>query len=645
MLKNIHKYCTLLLKYRRPPIVVFHTALIVLANYLAFWLRFDGVIPDRETALIMQTLPWLLVIRMITFVPFRLYEGLWRYAGIWDLQNIITGVVSSTVVFYLVIHWGLGLTNYPRSVFFIDTLLLISFMGGIRLAWRLYRGRKQLKGGKRVLIYGAGDAGEMIAREMKTNGSYDYEPIGFVDDDPEKVGQRIHGVPVLGTRENLVKIMAQEKPHEVLVAIPTAPAQSALRVVKSLEAFKVPIKTLPLLRDVLNDKVTVSQIRNLSIEDLLSRVPVKLELEPVRRLVEGKRILVTGAGGSIGSELCRQVAALHPSELVLYERHENGLYSVANNLAGLDGFIPIHSVVGDVTDVNRVEAVMAKYRPQIIFHAAAHKHVPMVELNPGEAIKNNIIGTRVMAEAADRHKAERFILISTDKAVNPTSVMGVTKRVAEFIVQALALKSATCFAGVRFGNVLGSNGSVVPLFLEQIKAGGPVKVTHPEMTRYLMLIPEAVQLVLHAAALSRGGEIFVLEMGEQIKVLDLARNLIRLCGFLPEEEIPITFIGIRPGEKLHEELVGNDESMEPSGVENISRVYPAGIPEPTFLTEKISELECLAKEGNSKATIKLLCEMVPTFQPAMPHIPNQVSHRWEKSRPSIALGIVKPDSA
>ena len=353
---------------------------------------------------------------------------------------------------------------------------------------------------------------------------------------------------------------------------------------------------------------------------------------------------MTGAGGSIGSELCRQVAARHPSDLVLYERHENGLYSVANNLAGLDGSISIHSVVGDVTDGNRVEAVMAKYRPQIIFHAAAHKHVPMVELNPGEAVKNNIIGTRVMAEAADRHKAERFILISTDKAVNPTSVMGVTKRVAEFIVQALALKSATCFAGVRFGNVLGSNGSVVPLFLEQIKAGGPVKVTHPEMTRYLMLIPEAVQLVLHAAALSRGGEIFVLEMGEQIKVLDLARNLIRLCGFLPEEEIPITFIGIRPGEKLHEELVGNDESMEPSGVENIKRVYPARIPEPAFLTGMISKLECMAKEGNSKAAIKLLCELVPTFQPAMPTTPNQVSHRREESRPSIASGIIKPDS-
>jgi len=636
---------TLLFKYRRPLIVGFNTALILLANYLAFLLRFDGAIPDQDRVLFVQMLPCVVVIRLLTFIPFRLYEGLWRYTGIWDLRNIIAGVISSTIVLYLVVYWGFGFTHYPRSVFIIDTLLLIFLMGGFRLGQRFYRGRGYLKQGKRVLIYGAGDAGEMIVREMKNNGSYDYEPVGFVDDDPRKIGQRIHGVLVMGSHKELPKIVAQEKPHEVLVAIPTDPVQSARRVVEALEPFKIPIKTLPLLRDVLNDKVTVSQIRDLSVEDLLQREQVKLGLEPVRRLVEGKRILVTGAGGSIGSELCRQVATLHPSALVLYERHENGLYSVANNLAGLDGLIPIHSVVGDVTDVNRVERVMAEYRPQIIFHAAANKHVPMVELNPGEAVKNNIIGTRVMAEAADRHKTERFILISTDKAVNPTSVMGVTKRVAEFIVQDLALKSTTRFAGVRFGNVLGSNGSVVPLFLEQIKSGGPVKVTHPDMMRYLMLIPEAVQLVLHAAALSKGGEIFVLEMGKQIKVLDLARNMIRLCGFLPEKEIPITFTGVRPGEKLYEELIEADESTEPSGVENISRVRPAGILEPTFLTEKISKLEYLAMKEKSKAIIDLLCEIVPTFHPERPDTQNEVSHRRKKLKPFTALKIVKSKSA
>lgn len=605
----------LLIKYRRSFVVAFHGGLVVLANYLAFWLRFDGAISEQEMALFGEMLPWLVAIRGLTFIPFRLYEGLWRYTSIWDLRNIIGGVFSSTIVFCVLVRWVFSEMAYPRSVFLIDSVLLISFLGGIRLTRRIYRELGHLDREKRILIYGAGDAGEMIARDMKNNPFYEYEPIGFIDDNPAKVGQRIHGVKVLGTRDALARVMTEENPDAVLVAMPRAEPAMARGVVNALEQFKIPIKILPNLRDVLGEKVAVSQIRNLSIEDLLERAPVGLDLAPIRNLVEGKRILVTGAGGSIGSELCRRIASFQPSSLVLYERYENGLYAVANELAVRPCGCPTHAFIGDVTDATRVNAVMAEHRPEIIFHAAAHKHVPLMEMNPCEAVKNNITGTRIMAEAAKRYETGRFILISTDKAVNPSSVMGATKRVAEFLVQRMNHAGQCVFAGVRFGNVLGSNGSVIPHFLDQIKAGGPVTVTHPEMRRYFMLIPEAVQLVLHAAALAQGGEIFVLEMGEQIRVLDMARNLIRLSGFVPEEEIPIAFTGVRPGEKLYEELVGKDEAVESSGVENILQVRPTRLPDPALLAKKVEELERLAVSGESKAVIEQLCEVVQTYRP------------------------------
>src|SRR5574337_755813 len=604
----------LLFTYRRPLVVVLHLALIVLANYLAFWLRFDGAVPDYEMAVFVQMLPWLLVIRGVTFFPFRLYEGLWRYTSIWDLRNIIGGILASTLVFYTFVHWGLHLTIYPRSVFLIDSLLLISLLGGVRLMRRIYREFGQLEREKRVLIYGAGDAGEMIVRDMKHNPFYDYEPIGFLDDNPSKIGQRIHGVKVLGTRDALNKVLAEKQPDMVLVAISRAEPVVIRGLVKALEPFKIPITTLPNLRDVLDGRIEVNRIRNLSIEDLLERAPVGLDSVPVRLLIQGKRVLVTGAGGSIGSELCRQIVALHPSSLVLYERYENGLYAVAHELASRDGKGLTHTVIGDVTDKSRVNTILAEHRPEIIFHAAAHKHVPLMELNPCEAVKNNILGTRIMAEAARQYGAERFLLISTDKAVNPTSVMGASKRVAEFLVQGMNDYGRGVFSVVRFGNVLGSNGSAVPRFLEQIKAGGPVTVTHPEMRRFFMLIPEAVQLVLHAGALAKGGEIFILEMGEPIKVLDLTRTLIRLSGFVPETEIPIVFTGIRPGEKLTEELVGKDETVEPSGVEDIRRIRSTLQQDPTFLAKKVEELETLASQGDSHAARDLLGELVPTYK-------------------------------
>lgn len=618
--------------YRRPIVLGIHLLAVLLANYLAFWLRFDGNIPDWAAALFVGTLPVLLLLRMVIFVPFRVYQGLWRYASICDLCNIISGAVASTLVFYLVVRWGLGLSNYPRSVYVMDSILLIVFLGGMRLTRRLGQQFMPWNRGKRILIYGAGDAAEMVVRDMMQSRFYECKPIGFVDDNPTKVGQRIHGLPVLGTRAVLPSIIQRWKPDEVLVAMPTAKPSAVREIVTALEPFSVSIKTLPNLRDIVNGKVSISQIRNLSVEDLLAREPVSTDTERARQLISGKRVLITGAGGSIGSELCRQVAALRPSSLILYERYENNLYSIGTELVDRKESVPVYALIGDVTDEARVDAVMQAYQPQIVFHAAAHKHVPLMEFSPCEAVKNNIVGTRMMASAADRHEAERFVMISTDKAVNPTSVMGATKRIAELIVQDMARKSRTHFLAVRFGNVLGSNGSVVPRFLEQIKSGGPVTVTHPEVRRYFMLIPEAVQLVLQAATLAEPAAVYVLEMGEQISIVDLARNLIHLSGFIPDDEIPIQFIGLRPGEKLLEELVGPDETVEPSSVNKILRVRPKHFPATHELARSLANLEQTAYALDANAVLEGIRRLLPNFQANGTGALVVMGHEWPVRR-------------
>jgi FlaA1/EpsC-like NDP-sugar epimerase len=608
-------------RLRRTFVVLTHLLMVAVSNQLAFEMRFDSDVPAWASAVQWRMLPWLLLIRGLMFVPFKVYQGLWRYVGIWDLRNILASVTLSSVVFYLVSAYVFGLsTIYPRSVFIIDTLVLASLCGGLRLATRTWlefsalRATRQDKR-KKVLIFGAGEAGEMIARDIRNN-AYDYTPVGFVDDDRSKVGQSIHGVSVLGTRKDLARIIAECTPDEVLIAMPAAEAAIVRGVVRALEPYQVPITVLPNLRDVLDGVVTVNQIRRLAIEDLLPRAPIGLDEAPLRDLLVGRRVLVTGAGGSIGTELCLQIAALRPHSLVLYERNENSLYTVANVFADRGLSAGVTPVLGDITDMARLEAVFAQYRPEVVFHAAAHKHVPMMEANPCEGVKNNVIGTRLVAEASVRHGVARFVLISTDKAVNPSSVMGATKRVAELIVTDQGqdgVESGTAFIAVRFGNVLGSNGSVVPRFLEQIKTGGPITITHPEIRRYFMLLPEAVQLILHVAGQGRDASTYVLDMGEQIRIADMARNLIRLSGLIPDEDIKLEFVGLRPGEKLFEELIGAREKVQPSSIQKVFEVVsedqrPAG-----WFRGELRRLERFAKLGDTTEVMRTLRRIVPEF--------------------------------
>jgi FlaA1/EpsC-like NDP-sugar epimerase len=606
--KGIGRYATIL---------VTHSALAAVSNALAFWLRFEGRIPAHEAELLLRTLPVLITLRAAAFLVFRLHQEVWAYTGLSEVRAISKGVVFSTLAFAAALHVLIPGAGYPRSVFVIDSLLLICLIVGVQLSGSMLKELTHKRPVNRVLIWGAGDTGEMLVRDMKSNPHYRYDPVGFVDDNPEKTGWRIHGVPVLGARDTLAGIVGRARPDEIILAMSQVDAATVRGIVEALAPFDMPLRSIPSMREIVNGTVGLGQVHELSVEDLLPRARFGLDREVIGELIKGRRVLVTGAGGSIGSEMCRQIAGLQPDALVLFDHYENSLHALGHELAATPASSVVHAVVGDITDRRRLDQVLDRYAPHIVLHAAAHKHVPLMETNPCEAVKNNVRGTRLVAEAAAAHGIERFTMISTDKAVNPSSVMGATKRVAERIVQGIARRpGTTVFTIVRFGNVLGSNGSVVPRFIEQIKAGGPVTVTDPRIRRYFMLIPEAVHLVLHAAARGDNGAIYVLEMGEQVPLVELARTMIRLSGFVPERDIAITFVGLRPGEKLSEELVGGDEVATASPMPDIVKVTSRLAPGLPLASESALGLEMMADAGDPDAVIGELGRLVPTFQPA-----------------------------
>ena len=606
-------FSSFITRWRRPIIVVVDVGLIVLANYLAFFLRYDGNIPPSEHNVFEQTVLGLVAVRGIAFALYGLNEGLWRYTSLWDLQNILKGVLVSTVAFVTWVYWVMGIYSYPRSIFAIDAILIIGFLAGMRLSSRVLRDKVVFQKRRRVLVIGAGDPGERVVREMKTRSVFNCQPIGIVDENRLLLNQRIHGIRVLGGMQDIPRLIESLKPEIVVVAVPNPTPEFLRDLVIKLEPYDVSIKVLPSKEELLTDQSAVSQIRNVSIPDLLSRAPVSLDNRATRQLVQDKTVLITGAGGSIGSELARQIASFEPKGLLLYERHENSLYNIHKEFDDRKYSFPVIPLIGDITDAQRLSAVLERYRPQILFHAAAHKHVPLVEANPIEAVKNNCIGTRIMAEAASLYGVEQFVHISTDKAVNPSSVMGATKRVAELIIQDIARTSRTRFLLVRFGNVLGSSGSVLLRFQEQIRSGGPVTVTHPEIRRYFMLIPEAVQLVLQAATVGEQGHTYILDMGEQIKVLDIARSLIRLSGLVPGRDIPIQFVGLRPGEKLYEELIGEGEIAVGSPLDKILQIRTINPLDFTVFREKLSALEVASAHDESSVVLEQLKEIVPMF--------------------------------
>jgi FlaA1/EpsC-like NDP-sugar epimerase len=568
-----------------------------------------------------------ILIKLPAFGLFGQYRGWWRYVGISDLMGILRASLVSTLV--IVSLWSAlvlaptqvrqtmeNVTNVGQGIFMADLFMTVLVLSGLRMIVRLYHEEfHTVESGrlKRFLIVGAGNAGEALLREIHRMPVAQYDVVGFIDDDPAKQRTNIHGIPILGAVEQLPEICKQRNIDEIAVAIPSASHHQLRRVIQVCEGTKSRFRTVPSVTDIASGRFRVSQIRDVDISDLLGREVIQLDLDLIEAFIRDKTVLVTGAGGSIGSEMCRQVGKFSPKMLLLIEQAENPLFYVERQLQKQFPNLSTRATICNITDRTRVQEIFEKYRPDVVIHAAAHKHVPLMELNPGEALKNNILGTRIVADAADNYAAANFVMISTDKAVNPTSIMGSSKRIAEMYIQDLDRTSKTQFVTVRFGNVLGSEGSVVPIFKRQIAEGGPVTVTHPEMKRYFMVIPEAVQLVLQAATMGKGGEIFVLDMGEPVRIMDLARELITLSGFRPGEEIEMVFTGPRPGEKLFEELSIAGEDMQPTRHPKI--VVWNNIPaDRDTLRTNINDLLEIAKTQDHSRVVEKLKELIPEYR-------------------------------
>jgi FlaA1/EpsC-like NDP-sugar epimerase len=537
---------------------------IALAVLLALVLRFEGDLSGQYVQYVhnaIYLLPYYIILTIAFMHIFRLYHRMWQYASIGELYGILKATTSSSVLIVMCIY-TINLPHLPRSVYILSWLLISGFIGGSRLGWRILREyliNQKNSQGQNTLIIGAGDGGVMVARELLSNKNLNLTPVGFIDDNRYKQKLAVYDVPVLGRRRDIPTIVKEYQVEEIIIAIPSASGRTIREIMEICRQTQARVRIFQGTNELLADKY---DFREVQLEDLLRREPVQLNLHRISGYIQDKIVLVSGAGGSIGSELCRQISMFAPKELVLVEYSENNLFQIELELREVFPGLTIHPELVDIKDKERLQKVFKQHQPQVVFHAAAYKHVPMMEKHPRGALRNNVIGTKNMAELADQYAVETFIFISTDKAVQPTSVMGATKRIGELIIQEINSKSeGTNFAAVRFGNVLGSSGSVIPIFEKQIKKGGPVTVTDAQMTRYFMTIPEAVQLVIQAGAMAQGGEIFVLDMGEPVKILDLAADLIRLHGLEPDKDIKIEITGIRPGEKLYEELFNANESM------------------------------------------------------------------------------------
>lgn len=505
-----------------------------------------------------------MILHVSMFIFAGCYSSLWRYAGAEELMSIV--VASLIYVIPCVILHKIAGYNYKPLFYIVNTIFIIASTGGFRLVYRT--GRKLGKINYRrddvsnILLVGAGTAGHLVINEIKDNPQMKKKVIGILDDDKNKVGRKIHNIKILGTTNDVQKIVEEKHVDEIIITIANITKEDKKRVIEKCQKTKCKLKTLPGIYEIIDDKVDIKKIRDVDIEDLLGREPIRTNLKNISDYVENKVILVTGGGGSIGSELCRQIATFNPKHLIILDNYENNAYAIQQELVRKYGNqLNLSTVIASIREEVRMEEIFKTYKPEVVFHAAAHKHVPLMEKSPSEAIKNNVFGTYKVASLADKYKVKRFVLISTDKAVNPTNIMGATKRAAEMIIQTFNEKSKTEYVAVRFGNVLGSNGSVIPLFKKQIEEGGPVTITHPDIIRYFMTIPEAVGLVIQAGAMAKGGEIFILDMGEPVKILDLANNLIKLSGFEPGVDISIEFTGLRPGEKLYEELLMSEEGI------------------------------------------------------------------------------------
>ncbi|MEG1254715.1 nucleoside-diphosphate sugar epimerase/dehydratase [Clostridium sp.] len=602
-------------------IIVVDAILIIMSLYLALLLKFDFKIQPEYVEFFKLSIIPVVIFTVIFNVIFKLYSNIWKYASIEELLSIVYSMTASNVVFiiygYFITHTLLKskFFRFPITVHIIFWLLSVVSLGGVRFLYRLLEnngsGKSEMKKKKNLLIIGAGDAGAILIKEIKNNTSLNYRIVGLIDDNTNKFGKRIHGVKVLGDRNKIKSICKLNKVDEIMLAMPSVDKRTKKDVLNICKQVTKNIKTMPGIYKIIDDNVNVNHMRDVNIDDLLGRDSIKLKSEHIDRYIKGKTILVTGGGGSIGSEIIRQIAKFEPKKILILDIYENNAYDLEMEFNRNCPDVNKQVIIASVRDLVRIEQVFNEHKPDVVFHAAAHKHVPLMEGNVGDAVKNNILGTYNVAKCCDKYSVDKFVLISTDKAVNPTNVMGATKRFCELIIQAFNENSKTDYVAVRFGNVLGSNGSVIPLFKKQIEKGGPVTITHPEITRFFMTIPEAAQLVIQAGGLAEGGEIFVLDMGKPVKMVDLARDLITLSGYKPDVDIKIEYVGLRPGEKLYEELLMDEVALTSTEHNKIFVEKPkdATMEFIQEAIEKFRNVDNMSKEE----IIKLIQEKVPTY--------------------------------